>query len=196
MADQRAGYEVEWQLKDGPGEGRPHGVVPEPCEELMPVPVEHAGSKARFAGLLAGADAVVLVSCQGSSVIVQETDPLAPSLSLGKTLETHPSLGHAGDGRLELLLSGRRNWCRSLPPPGFSDAALIACPVLGEPGGLVLMCSREGRLSELNLHAAAAYLAQPGQSREAGVVHLHSAVTHKFPEKRSPHMSEAATNTR
>ena len=162
-------FEVDWQLTDGPGRVGPPSPGPRAAhEDLEPVLVDNAENEAGFARQLADADTAAIVSCRETFLLVQSADPPAASLRPGAVVAMHPSFGCARGTGVELLLSGRLRWCRSSPPTGFADAALIAFPALARSGQLVLLARCHGRLSERNLRAAATYLAQAGRAPVRG----------------------------
>ena len=172
MTANRSLYEVDWQLPDdeepkvarcGSEQKARHPVR----DHKHPVRDE-VKSLARLAGVLAGADAVAVVGCRPSGLVVESAQPLTASLPPGTVVAVHPCLGGRRRGAIGSLLSGPRRWCRCLPPRGFAYAALVASPSLALSGRLLLVANRQRRLTELNLRVASAYLAQeqdPAPSR-------------------------------
>ncbi len=149
-------YEVAWQLSEGDGDLDLRD-GPEPASRPAR---ENLESLARFAGLLAGAEVAAITLCRGDGLIVELTDPPAPWLAPGAFMRAQP-WSEAEDGwSVGSLLAGSFRWCWCKPPPGFCSAALIGGPSLVASRRLLLVANREGRLSEVNLGLAAAYMAQ------------------------------------
>ena len=158
-------YVVEWQI--GGEEGQRAGP---PCWQSSTVVLASRDNLERladFSGVLADADAAAVVAYGPTGISVEAASLAAPSLQPGATIPVHPSLGDAGTGAIGLLLTGRRRWCRSSPPPGFGVAALVRAPALVVSGQLLLLANRERSLSELNLRLVASYLASVRQDPTA-----------------------------
>jgi hypothetical protein len=160
MLVEHSGFEVDWQLPhDCRGVG-PMADVASP----RPSPDDLA-SLARFARLLAGADAAAIVACRGAILTVEVSNSEEERLPTGFVVEMHPCLGSADSGAAGLLLSGRLRWCRSSPPSGYGYAALVAAPSLAPSGRLLLVANRRSHLSEHNLRLVTAYLAQGHETK-------------------------------
>ena len=173
MAAGGSPYVVEWQLGDEEGQRAsprwwPSTSIVLHSRENLEHPRENLERLADFSGALADADAAAVVACSPTGIAVEAASLAAPRLQPGATIPMHPSLGDAGTGAIGLLLSGRRRWCRSSPPPGFGVAALVRRPSLVVSGQLLLLANRERSLSELNLRLVASYLASVRQDPTAG----------------------------
>jgi hypothetical protein len=172
MTVNRAQYEVDWQLPEydelkvarGAGAGASGGGSEQRASHLVRDHKHPArdivGSIARLAGVLAGADAVAVVGCRASGLVIESAQPMTAALPPGTVVAVHPCLGGRRAGAISSLLSGPRRWCRCLPPRGFAYAALVASPTLAHSGRMLLVANRQRRLTELNLRVASTYLAQ------------------------------------
>ena len=181
-------YEVDWQLPDDE-ESRDDVESPDDVESKVPRgdrnrvakhPVrdhkhlvrDQAGSMARLAGVLAGADTVAIVGYRESGLVVEAAQPVRATLAPGTVVAMHPCLGGRRRGAIGSLLTGPQHWCRCVPPRGFAYAALVASPSLASSGRLLLVANRQRRLTELNLRVASAYLAQGRDPAPPRVVDL------------------------
>ncbi|HXW81233.1 MAG TPA: hypothetical protein VEJ84_17155 [Acidimicrobiales bacterium] len=194
MTAKRALYEVDWQLPDCE-EPRVARSGTGNCDEQRakhPVrdrkhPVrDHVGSMARLAGVLAGADAVAIVGCRASGLVIESSQPLTAALPPGTVVPVHPCLGGRRTGPFGSLLSGPRRWCRCLPPRGFAYAALVASPSLAHSGRMLLVANRQRRLTELNLRVASAYLAQEHDAAPSQLAPWQLAASQLAPSQLGP----------
>ena len=165
MAVGGSSYVVEWQI--GEEEGQRAGPPFQQTSTIVFASRENLERLADFSGVLADADAAAVVAYGPTGISVEAASLAAPRLQPGATIPVHPSLGDARTGAIGLLLTGRRRWCRSSPPPGFGVAALVRAPALVVSGQLLLLANRERSLSELNLRLVASYLASVRQGPTA-----------------------------
>ena len=132
MAVGGSSYVVEWQI--GEEEGQRAGPPFQQTSTIVFASRENLERLADFSGVLADADAAAVVAYGPTGISVEAASLAAPRLQPGATIPVHPSLGDARTGAIGLLLTGRRRWCRSSPPPGFGVAALVRAPRLSFRG--------------------------------------------------------------
>ncbi len=156
MAIYQVQYEVPWQLIEADYESKDRAAGP---GTAAAVSEGTSQSLARFAGLLASADATAVVACRKDDMTVETAGPETSWLLPGAVLAYQDHLGPGARRAVTSLLTGRSAWLDCLPPDGFRSAALIAAPSLAPSKRLVLVACTHARLDKRNLGLAAGYLA-------------------------------------